>query len=83
MLCDLEIDIVCENIISTLQFINFNKLIVPFSVDTAIQKVANLLAKEIDIKLFYNDKFADIKARTQFNQFFKILVLFREDSIYE
>ena len=63
--------IVRGNIISTLQSININELIVPFSVDTEITKIANLLAKEVDVKFIYADKFVDIKEETKFNKFFK------------
>lgn len=51
--------------------ININKLIVPFSVDTKITKICTLLAKDIDVKFVYDDKFVDIKEETRFNKFFK------------
>ena len=70
-LCDLEIDIVSGNIITTLQSININKLIIPLSIDTEITKICNLLVKEIDIKFIHDDKFVDIKEGTKFNKFFK------------
>ena len=47
------------------------KLIIPFSIDTEITKICNLLAKEIDIKFIYDDKFVDIREGTKFNKFFK------------
>ena len=59
------------NIITTLQSININKLIIPLSIDTEITKICNLLVKEIDIKFIHDDKFVDIKEGTKFNKFFK------------
>ena len=70
-LCVLEIDVVRKNIISTLQSININNLVVSFSVDIEITKICTLLAKEIYVEFVYDDKFVNIKERTKFNKFLK------------
>ena len=70
-LCDLEIDIIFGNIIITLQSIDINKLMIPFSVDTEIMKICSLLAEQINIKFIYDDKFVEVKEGIKFNKFFK------------